>query len=594
MCLQRLSITELQLELTGDANASLRSELERLLESLRQVDISPLVVFDGLHLLHSIESEGDAALAAKQERAWSAAQSTKSKSEPPKAQAPHYSVQSLHLLYSLLQELCGKKGVPWLVAPYAANAQLAYLVETEPSYVDAVYASPSALLYGIRTVITSLQPREGIFQWLGRQDCLDQLGHIPYSGFMNACILAGSSYISAFPPIRDSSDEANPDLRSVINFMQPFQYDVSTACDHFREDPQLSAENYFDTYQKSRVALQFAPATVAGGSVECSNKSSSPDDMTTILGDRLPDELLFYLQKGMVRANVLDALISHETQHRSLPRDDDHLPYHTVLRQAHSTLLAQAITVICQPLHRYFRFRGVEIKGTGSDQPITIMPRDNFETIQECTNGWNVPQSVMDKFCGKLPASSGSLSYCIRAIAKKDFLSHSKTIRVAEDLLKGKDEVVANVLWRFLHVRGYLDPEHKLTKWGKALVSAVAALNPDDHLEEAVLLGIELTRTGLLSGKINTRDSSEQQGTGSKEERIATTLLSHVGSLIRAQDHSNGIPESRYRGLVAFHRASMTVRSSLRDLMEMLLAALLLNGDAERQRRTDWTELGTR
>ena len=34
------------------------------------------------------------------------------------------------------------------------------------------------------------------------------------------------------------------------------------------------------------------------------------------------------------------------------------------------------------------------------------------------------------------------------------------------------------------------------------------------------------------------------------------------------------------------------VRSSLRDLIEMIIASLLLHGDAEREDRTDWLDLG--
>jgi Temperature dependent protein affecting M2 dsRNA replication len=34
------------------------------------------------------------------------------------------------------------------------------------------------------------------------------------------------------------------------------------------------------------------------------------------------------------------------------------------------------------------------------------------------------------------------------------------------------------------------------------------------------------------------------------------------------------------------------VRNSLRDLIEMVIASLLLQGDAEREDRTDWLDLG--
>ena len=53
-------------------------------------------------------------------------------------------------------------------------------------------------------------------------------------------------------------------------------------------------------------------------------------------------------------------------------------------------------------------------------------------------------------------------------------------------------------MWRFLHLRGYVNEKHRLTVWGEAYKAAMAKADPNHQLEEAVFLAIELLRLGLL------------------------------------------------------------------------------------------------
>ena len=592
--LRRLSIDEHILALAGDSSTVLLTDLQTLFECLHQLDISPVVVFTGLRQVLVGANEDEGLLAGKEERMWRASDSNGSEDISTSSQKIVPSSTVIHQFYPLLQGICRDRHIPWLTAPYEAVPQLAYLAARQPPYVDAVYTSASALMYGIDTIVIDVQPSTSSFKWVNRQDGLDELGPVSFDQFINACLLSGTITLPALPPIRDPSGSGKSDFGSVMSLMQSFQYDVPAICARFGEDPTTSASNYFEQYQRSRIAVQHIPVSSTGGLVDGLHKSQSPADIHEIIGQRLPDELLFYLQKGMVRANMLEALISHEIRHKALPDDQFYLAYRPLLRQVLTPLYAQSFTAICGPLHRYFRFREVTIRGRRLEEDTSFWPRDSFETTQQCMNSWNVQQSTIDRYCGRLPASAGSLSFFIRAIGTEDFLAHSKTRKVAEKLIVSEDEIAANVVWRFLQIRGYIDTDHALTRWGKALTTAVAALNPDDHLEEAVLLGMELTKAGLLSGNPNLADFVGQAEFSSKEERLSCGILSHVAALSPGQVRSGQVPQTRDRGIAAFYQSSMALRSSLRDLMEMIVAALFLNGDAEREHRNDWSAIGTR
>ena len=53
-------------------------------------------------------------------------------------------------------------------------------------------------------------------------------------------------------------------------------------------------------------------------------------------------------------------------------------------------------------------------------------------------------------------------------------------------------------MWRFLHLRGYVNDDHMLTPWGKALQRGLAASRSNTELQEAVFIAVELLRLEIL------------------------------------------------------------------------------------------------
>ena len=68
-------------------------------------------------------------------------------------------------------------------------------------------------------------------------------------------------------------------------------------------------------------------------------------------------------------------------------------------------------------------------------------------------------------------------------------------------------------------------------------------------------------------------------------------LISRVACLAKLSHKPIGFTGPLSRSLLCFHSFIDTVRESLHDMVEMVLANMLLNGDIGRDRQ-DWTELG--
>jgi hypothetical protein len=69
------------------------------------------------------------------------------------------------------------------------------------------------------------------------------------------------------------------------------------------------------------------------------------------------------------------------------------------------------------------------------------------------------------------------------------------------------DEVLLNATFRYLHVRGYIDDNHRPTAWGKAMETALSITD-----DEIIVTGIEMLRLGLFTGNFATGTAVSKSG----------------------------------------------------------------------------------
>lgn len=76
----------------------------------------------------------------------------------------------------------------------------------------------------------------------------------------------------------------------------------------------------------------------------------------------------------------------------------------------------------------------------------------------------------------------------------------------------------------------------------------------------------------------------------SDEDKTFNTLVSRVACIAKLQHKPIGYSGPLSRQLLCFRSLISEVRSTLRNLIEVVLATLFLSGDADRDRK-DWTEM---
>jgi hypothetical protein len=183
-----------------------------------------------------------------------------------------------------------------------------------------------------------------------------------------------------------------------------------------------------------------------------------------------------------------------------------------------------------------------------------------------------------------------------------------KTITPRKDtehsLLTKSTELLSNTVWRFLQDRGYINNDHTLSAWGKALRTSLerasndnllGTTNPANEGEEAILVAFELLRLDVLNNRaiFPNPPYSESISKGGDSVRANINLISRVASLASFRSEAVGYTGPLSRMSLGFHQMAATVRHSLRDLIEMHACYLMTSGSVVRVRDyVEYTNLG--
>lgn len=85
---------------------------------------------------------------------------------------------------------------------------------------------------------------------------------------------------------------------------------------------------------------------------------TAPTDIHEFIGYRLPDEVYYYLSRGLIGAQVLNTLISGVLIEMPPTGNGESIEYHSFLNQL-SEIRTQTLSLLSQPLHQFYQQRKV-------------------------------------------------------------------------------------------------------------------------------------------------------------------------------------------------------------------------------------------
>lgn len=259
--------------------------------------------------------------------------------------------------------------------------------------MDAVAGSSEILLYNVDSLITDLNFETQEFTFIRRQTCIEELGLAPET-FVDACLLSGTSVLPSLPQLAVPPARRANKLQAAADLVKSFGTGAAVAT-NYHDEPVNHRIAYLDHYKRTRLAVRHQVILTADGKVEPVDRENAPGDLHEVIGQRLPDELMYYLSRCAIGPRVLNYLTSGQIN-VCVPIDGgDSIVYKNLVRDQLTPLRSLTLSLLAQSLTRVYQHREVRLRcWFGEDSERTINLREQA-AHKSTIDSWKVSQDTI-------------------------------------------------------------------------------------------------------------------------------------------------------------------------------------------------------
>ncbi|KAF5024887.1 hypothetical protein F66182_3045 [Fusarium sp. NRRL 66182] len=577
------------------------AHINQNLDHWANAEIVPFFVFDGQPVTGQDDITLERALRAnkKTDEAWNLYSQTAAE-EAVATFGTSPGAFRIQNLYPLLQAVLKSRNLHFLVAPYTACAQLAYFEMVDSDQCSGVMGSQELLLYPVKdSVIRSFDWEAKTVTAISKRKVMRSLTPTASEPrFIDSFLMAGTSFLPPFPALLETSIYQEYNISAAANLLRTSENSVTTACASFNDILQKKDPDWLDKYRKARMVVHHFVYIAESGEIRVNDYEHLTSDNHEYLGLQLPAELFHYLNTGLIGprllGNITHGQVLIQPTLDGVASDD----YKKLVIERIVPIKEQALSLLIPRLHRGIQHKEIKVRVWFDPKySYTINHRSVNPPPSQRVATWDVKdQELHDTFPSDF---AGPVSLEVISLAKDDFVAKTFPKERPIKGIDSTDMVTSVTIWRFLHLRGYANDEHKLTKWGNALATTLLNLEDAENnspdvpgLSEAALVAFELIRFGLLTGK-HTEGQPGLPRKGSYEDKAALVLISECASLLKLRHQVYGYTGPLNKNLLSFWSLASAVREADRDLIEAILASMFLYGQSKRERE-DQLEISQR
>lgn len=486
--------------------------------------------------------------------------------------------------------------------------------------------SQELLLYDINDCVllppTSLEWDNKKILGISKSEIIRQLNVTP-EVLADALLMIGTPFLPPFPPLQDREiiTQQPFTVKDAANLLRTSEKSVTNTCTAFSDILQLRDPKWLDKFRKAKMIVKHCGTVRENGDVQIKDYNQLTLDNQEYLGLQLPAELYYYLSKALIGPRFMNSFMLLESL--VMPTLDGVVSdeYRKLITRTLVPVKETAAALIVSRIHRAFQFKDITLK-FWFDESLkeTLIPRNLAIQSNQLADTWKVRDTVLlvaEKATG---LSAGTLAFALLSLQDKEF--PPKTIppkkeekkddkkdekkeekdkpREKEIKLTSDSEVMSNVLWRVLHLRGYINDKHELTSWGRALAVTLQAVGGDvkkykdvHHVQEAAFLAFELLRFDNLNSRNRHSELIGGPLRGDDADKASCILIGRTACLLKIRHGSVGYTGPLSKNLLSFHSIIKAVRETDRDLVEAAAASIFLNGHATRD-KVDFAKIGRR
>lgn len=279
-------------------------------------------------------------------------------------------------------------------------------------------------MFDVDQVITKLDFNNSLFTFVKRQHCIAELGStVSADAFVDACMLSGSSMLPTLPSLLAS--RKTPKIRQAFDLINMNGQSGYSACVRFQDDPVVIKLGYIDRYRRKRLAVKHQVYIASSGKVEPFGVDDVPNDLHDVIGQRLPDELYYYLSQGMIGPRVLNQLTTAHI-YETCPIDGgESEAYHALVRDKLTPIRETTLSLLASSLSRAYQHREVKISCWFDPEREVSMRLTEVASTKASIKSWNVREDIF-KAQDILYTHPASLSAALNSL--KDTSFAEKTI----------------------------------------------------------------------------------------------------------------------------------------------------------------------
>lgn len=262
------------------------------------------------------------------------------------------------------------------------------------------------------------------FIWIAKKQCQDDLGRLNNEQFIDFCLLLGSPFLPTFPLFENHSFPGRPlNIREALVMFNAANRSGLALCAQFEDHPRVHALQYLDRFKRAFMTVKHHVFIDVDGKVGPLEPDTVTSDLHELIGQRLPDELYFYLSKGVVGSQIPNWLTSGELTLALPVGTEDTKIYRQLNVELLTPLRTVSLALLAYSLHRFYHTKTITIRPWYEEpRPQTITLRDQSST-KDSIRPWRVEKANLPETMQDRPTLNKALS----ALKSADFVPKTFT-----------------------------------------------------------------------------------------------------------------------------------------------------------------------
>lgn len=274
--------------------------------------------------------------------------------------------------------------------------------------------------------MTRIETEPAQFTWITKQNAQEELGRLSNEQFLDFCLLLGSPFLRACPLFENPAFPGKtPSIRDALPMFNATGRSALTLCAQYEEDRRMQELQYTDRYKRAYMIVKHHVYMDVEGRVGPMEPETTSSDLHELIGQRLPEELYFYLSKGVLGPDVPNYLTSGEVR-ISLPLGtEDSEIYRQLVGDTLTPIRSQSISLLANSLHRFYQTKVIQIRPWFDEKSERNINLKSIPSLKETIQPWKIPETQLPESVKKLQAPRGSFKFAIQSVNTSDFTSRS-------------------------------------------------------------------------------------------------------------------------------------------------------------------------